>query len=89
MQFVALMNLRPEVDQTKLAEALARRGEYEHPAKLVAEYYTPNRKPAVVAIFEADDASQLLMNSMAWLDVFEIEVLPVIGWEEGLQVLAK
>ena len=88
MRFIALYHLKDHVDQAKIAEAVNRRAEYEHPVELLAEYYTTNASPAVVAIYEADDADDLFMNSMAWMDVFRIEVMPVVGWEEGLRTLS-
>lgn len=89
MRFLALFNLKENVDQTKIAEIVRRRAEYDHPVTLVEEFYTPNRRPAVVAIYESEDANQLVMNSLAWLDVFDIEVIPVVGWQEGLDTLRK
>ena len=89
MRFVALFSLKDGVDQTKIAEIVNRRADYDHPAKLVEEFYTPNRSPAVIAVYETDDANALVMNSLAWLDVFDIQVIPVVGWQEGLDTLAK
>lgn len=89
MRFLALFNLKDDADQVKIAEVVRRRAEYDHPVKLVEEFYTPNRKPAVVAIYETEDANQLVLNSLAWLDVFDIEVIPVVGWQEGLDTLQK
>ncbi len=41
------------------------------------------------AVYETDDANQLVMNSMVWIDAFNIEVIPVAGWQEGLDTLKK
>lgn len=87
MRFVALFNMKDGVDQSKIAEIVKRRGEYDHPVKLVEEFYTPNRRPAVIAVYETDDANQLVINSLAWIDAFDIEVIPVVGWQEGLDKL--
>ena len=89
MRFVALFNMKEGVDQSKIAEIVKRRGEYDHPVKLVEEFYTPNRRPAVIAVYETDDANQLVINSLAWMDAFDIEVIPVVGWQEGLDRLNK
>lgn len=43
MRFVALFNLKENVDQNQIAEVVNRRAEYDHPVKLVEEFYTPNR----------------------------------------------
>lgn len=89
MRFIALFNMKEDVDQAKIAEIVKRRAEYDHPARLVEEFYTPNRRPAVIAVYETDDANQLVMNSLAWIDAFDIEVIPVVGWQEGLDNLKK
>lgn len=89
MKFVALFNLKEGVDQSKIAEIINRRAEYDHPAQLVEEFYTPNRCPTVIAIYETDDANALVLNSLAWLDAFDIQVIPVVGWQEGLNRLQQ
>ncbi len=89
MRFIALFNLKDNADQSTIAEVVRRRADYDHPVKLVEEFYTPNRRPAVVAIYETDDANQLVLNSMAWLAAFDIEVIPVVSWQEGLDTLKK
>ena len=60
MRFVALFNLKDGVDQKKITEVIHRRADYDHPVQLVEEFYTPNRSPAVIAIYETDDANQLV-----------------------------
>jgi hypothetical protein len=87
MRFVVLYHLKENVDTAKLVEAVTRRAEYEPPATLIEEYFTPCRHPTVISVFETDDANKLLMNSMAWADVFEIQVMPVVQWREGLETL--
>jgi hypothetical protein len=80
-----LYNLK-EVDQSKVYELAARRATYEFPPglKLIAEYWTPKQRPTVVAIYEADDMTPLMLNTTTWLDGFEIDIFPVTEWEEGL-----
>lgn len=87
MRFVALFNLKDGVDQKKITEIVHRRADYDHPVQLVEEFYTPNRAPAVIAVYETDDANQLVINSLAWMDAFDIQVIPVVGWQEGLDTL--
>jgi hypothetical protein len=89
MYFVALYSLKEGIDQVKITEVITRRAEYEHPMKLVAEYFSPNRNPTVISVYETDDANTLLINSLAWLDVFDIQVLPVVTWDEGMQALSS
>jgi uncharacterized protein with GYD domain len=91
MKFVALWSLKDGVDQEDLAESMGRRAEFEFPKgmKVIAEYWTPQGSPAVINILEADDASALMVNSVAWMDVLDVEIFPVVEWEEGLKKLSK
>jgi hypothetical protein len=91
MKFVALWSLKESVDQVKLAEVMGRRAEFKFPKgmKSIAEYWTSKRSPAVVSIFEADDAAALMINTVAWVDALEVDIFPVSTWEEGLEKLSK
>lgn len=89
MRFIALFNLKESADQSKIAEVVNRRADFDHPVQLVEEFYTPNRAPAVIAVYETEDANQLVLNSLAWMDAFDIQVIPVVGWQEGLDTLQQ
>jgi len=89
MRFIALFNLKESADQAKIAEVVNRRADFDHPVQLVEEFYTPNRAPAVIAVYETEDANQLVLNSLAWMDAFDIQVIPVVGWQEGLDTLRQ
>lgn len=89
MRFIALFNLKESADQSTIVEIVNRRADYDHPVRLVEEFYTPNRSPAVVAVYETEDANQLVLNSLAWMDAFDIQVIPVVGWQEGLDTLRE
>ena len=90
MKFVCLFNVKESVTPAKLGETIARRAEYKFPEgiKLIAEYWSPSQ-PAVIAIVEAPDATALMMNTINWLDTFDVQVLPVSDYQEGLQKLSK
>jgi hypothetical protein len=89
MKFVALFQMKPGVSQAKVAEAVARRVEYKFPEgmQLIHEYWSPT-PPNVVSIFEAKDVSSLMMNSINWTDVFDVQVIPVVDFEEGAKKLS-
>ena len=91
MKFAVLFSLRENVTQAKLMEAAARRREFKFPegVKLLEEYWTPADSPAVIALFEATDPGALMLNSIAWVDVFETQVVPILDWKEGLEKFAK
>jgi hypothetical protein len=75
----------------KLAEIMGRRADYEFPTgmRLIAEYWSGNTDPAVISIFEADDSAALMINSVVWIDIFDVRIFPVNTWEEGLDKLTK
>lgn len=93
MKFVALWSLKEGVDQVKLAEIMGRRAELKFPAgagmNLLAEYWSAQSSPAVINILEADDAAALMINSVTWIDVLDVDIFPVTTWEEGLEKLTK
>ncbi len=91
MKFVMLGSLKESVDLAKLAEIIRRRAQYEFPpgVSMVGEYWTAQRSPAVVSILEADDATALMINYAAWVDVLDVAIFPVNTWQEGLEGLSK
>lgn len=91
MKFVTLWHLKENVDLTKLAEVIGRRAEYTFPPGLeaVAEYWTAQQSPAVVVVFEAEDAAPLMINAATWVDVFTVDIYPANTFEEGLEALGK
>ncbi|MGC8875051.1 MAG: DUF3303 domain-containing protein [Chloroflexia bacterium] len=91
MKFVALWSLKEGTDQAKLGEVLRRRARWVFPEglTLIAEYWSAQTRPAVVSIVEAEDAAALVANSVAWLDAMEVQIFPIVTWEEGLQTLSR
>jgi hypothetical protein len=91
MKFVALFSLKQSVDQIKLAEIMGRRADYEFPTgvRLIGEYWSGNTDPAVIAIYEAEDSAALMINSVVWIDIFDVQIFPVNTWEEGLDKLTR
>lgn len=89
MKFIALFNMKDNVDQVKLAEVIARRIDYVHPVKMIAEYHSPRKSPCVVAIYETEDCERLIVNSAAWIDAFDIDVFPVEDWMESIEKLGR
>jgi hypothetical protein len=67
---------------------LRNRAEYQFPEgiKLIGEYWSPKDSPAVISIFEADDAAPILESTVPWMDYFETtDLFPVVSAEEGLE----
>lgn len=86
MKFVALYSLVEVVDQTRLAESVQRRAEYRIPEgmRLIDEYWSARDSPAVISVFEADDAAPILENAVPSMDFFETTGdFPVVSVEEG------
>jgi hypothetical protein len=88
---VALFSLKEGIDQAKLARVMGRRADYEFPEgiSLIGEYWTSKGSPAVLAIFEDDDAAALMINAVTWMHTFHTDVFPVNMWEKGLETLTK
>lgn len=78
-------------DQSKLAEALGRRAEWQAPegTTQIAEYWSPKGSPTVISIFETEDAATIDIITSTWMDVLEVDVFPVVTWEEGLEKLSQ
>ncbi len=74
-----------------LNERITRRLRWQFPEGVtsVAEYWFPTNDPSVVSIVEADDPNALAPISMAWDDVFDIDIFPVTPAEEGLELLGR
>jgi len=91
MKFAVLFSLKENVTQAKILESAARRREFKFPegVKLLEEYWTPVQSPAVIALFEATDPAALMLNSIAWVDTFEVQVVPIVEYKEGLDKVAK
>ena len=72
-------------------ERAVRRAQWQPPegVTIVAEYWFPTNDPSVVSIVEADDPNALVPISMAWDDLFDIEIFPVTPAEEGLELLRQ
>ena len=72
-------------------ERAARRAQWQPPegVTIVAEYWFPTDDPSVVSIVQADDPNALVPISMAWDDLFDIEIFPVTPAEEGLELLRQ
>jgi hypothetical protein len=72
-------------------ERATRRAQWQPPegVTIVAEYWFPTDDPSVVSIVEADDPNALVPISMAWDDLFDIEVFPVTPAEEGVELLRQ
>lgn len=88
MKFVALQSLKEGVDEAKLEELLQNRAEYEFPEGIrpIAEYWGPKDSPAVISIFEADDAAPILQSTVPWMEYFETtDLFPVVSAEEGIE----
>jgi hypothetical protein len=90
MKLVVLYSLKEGLDQAKLVQMVQKRAEYQPPEGIepIAEYWAPKDSPAVIAIFEADDAAQILGLVADWQDYFTTDVFPVVSAEEGLASFA-
>ena len=85
--FGLVMKARPATMQ----ERSARRVRWQVPegANVVGEYWFEGDDPSVVAIVETEDAGAVTRIRLAWDDLFDIAVFPVVTAEEGLERLRQ
>lgn len=85
MLYLALFDKKPTATTQ---ETLARRLEFTHPADMhvVAEYWLTGDKPQVITIFEVESMAPIMATKLAWDDLYECTVFPVITAEEGLKL---
>lgn len=88
MLFVALLNSRPGAT---FQEGDARRLQWQYPegANVIAEYWLETDAPRVVAIMEAESMAPFGQIRMEWGDLFEIEVLPAVTAQQGMEMLRQ
>jgi hypothetical protein len=88
MLFVILLSTRPG---TTFQEGGVRRLQWEYPEGLnvIGEYWLETEAPRVIAIAEAESMAPFGAVRMEWGEMFEIEVLPAITAEEGMQMLRQ
>ena len=84
MLFVAFLKIRP--DAPPMAESVARRAQYQPPARtrLIAEYWLQSNDPTTIVILEADGVAPLMAIRAVWADVFDITFVPAMTLEEGM-----
>lgn len=84
MLFVTLGNRRPGMFE----EAMRRRVDWTptEGMHIVAEYWLPTDRPAVIVVSEADSAVPIFDAQADWQDVLEMRTYPVIMADEGMEM---
>jgi hypothetical protein len=61
--------------------------EYVYPEqiKVIGEYWLPTTDPAVVVVTEGDDVQLIFEALRPWYEYFDIQVVPAMTAEQGLQ----
>ena len=87
MLFVALLTVTGGTDE----ERIARRAQWEYPegTRMVAEYWLQGTDPTVISVFETDSNEAIFALTVAWSDVFDINVVPAVTSEQGLALAAQ
>jgi hypothetical protein len=87
MLFGLVMRGRPGT----LNERSVRRMQWQAPegVTIVAEYWFPTDDPSVIAIVEAENSAAVTPIRLAWDDLFDTEVFPIMTAEEGLELLRQ
>ena len=85
MLFVTLLSTRPGFT---FQEGVAKRLQWEYPdgANVLAEYWLETEAPRVIAVVEAESMEPFGQIRMAWNEMFEIEVFPVVTAEQGMEM---
>jgi hypothetical protein len=81
--FALVMKGRPGT----LKESSVHRLQWQPPdgVNIVGEYWFPTDDPSVVAIVEAENTAPMAGIRLAWDDLADITVFPIITAEEGLE----
>ena len=87
MLFVATLKVTGGTAQ----ERIGRRAQWQYPegTRPVAEYWLQGTDPAVITVFEADNNEAIFALTVAWSDVFDINVVPAMTGEQGLAIAAQ
>jgi len=85
MLFVALLKNR---GTTTFQEGVARRLQWDYPegVRVLGEYWLETEAPRVIAVMEAQSVDAFGQIRMDWGEMFEIEVLPAVTGEQGLEM---
>lgn len=84
MLFVTLGNRHPDIFE----EAMRRRVDWK-PAEdlhIVAEYWLPTAKPALIVVSEAESFIPVFKALADWQDLFDLQTYPVVTADEGLEM---
>lgn len=92
--FVMLLTMKPNLPPDAIQKSIARRAEWQAPegVEVIAEYWLagPGQEgPNVIAIFKAPSSAPIYLTSIAWGDIFDIEVHPAVTADEGLALASK
>jgi hypothetical protein len=84
MQFVSVLTMKPGFSRDEIA---ARRMEYVYPhhVEVIAEYWLPLLDPLVVIVIESEGIGQLCEALSPWYECFDVNVVPAMTAEQGLQ----
>jgi hypothetical protein len=88
MDYVALLKFRSSVSGAERDAALMRRASWEYPKgiRVMAEYWPVSSAFQVVSIFSADSFEPVMEVELEWSDVFDIDIYPAVGADEGLRI---
>jgi hypothetical protein len=88
VDYVALLKFRSSVSGAERDAALMRRAAWQYPKgiRVIAEYWPLSSAVQVVTIFTADSFEQVMEVELEWSDVFDIDIHPAVGADEGLRI---
>jgi hypothetical protein len=88
VDYVALLKFRSSVPIAERDAALMRRASWQYPkgVQVIAEYWPVSSAVTVVSIFSTDSFEPVMELELEWGDVFDIDVYPAVGADEGLRL---
>ena len=88
VDYVALLKFRSSVPADQRDGAVMRRASWQYPKgiRVIAEYWPLSSAVQVVSIFAADSFEQVMELELEWSDVFDIDIHPAVGADEGLRI---
>jgi hypothetical protein len=91
MQYVAFLRWKSGLSREQMDGAMIRRAGWSYPAGITvqAEVWPAATDPAVVTLFTADEFAPIMEMRMVWGDVFDVDVVPAVGVEDGLRIGAE
>lgn len=88
MLYTAIFRWKMNLSQEERDLALAQRDiwRYPHTMKVLGEYWLSSPDISVLCLFETEDIGAILETELNWGRFFNIEIVPTVPVEQGLEM---